>query len=265
MPSPFPGMDPYLEAHWGDVHSRLVMYISDVLQPGLPKNLYSRVEERVYVETDLDRLASRYPDVRVVEHPSPQSVTLADDPEGGAATLMAAEPVLVSLPDNEITERFIEIRDAGSGQRVVTVVEVLSRANKEKGKGRAAYLEKVEELQAGGVALLEIDLLRAGEPTQPIASTLVSTGTETAYRSCVWRPWRPKLMEVYPMKLRERLSVVPVPLRETDADVPLDLQSLVTRAYENGNYSLTTDYSVPPDPPLRDEDAAWAKQLIDQI
>lgn len=53
MKSPFPGMDPYLEAYWGDVHQRLVMYLSDAIQVNLPVDLRSRVEERVFDEADL--------------------------------------------------------------------------------------------------------------------------------------------------------------------------------------------------------------------
>ena len=68
MPSPFPGMDPYLEDHWRDVHSSLVIYIRDALQPVMPSALRARVEERIMLET-LEGLSfeDRYPDVRVVE------------------------------------------------------------------------------------------------------------------------------------------------------------------------------------------------------
>ncbi len=41
MPSPFPGMDPYLEdpAFWEDFHDRFVTYWSDVLNGSLPDSL----------------------------------------------------------------------------------------------------------------------------------------------------------------------------------------------------------------------------------
>src|SRR5437762_947009 len=52
MPSPFPGMDPYLERRWRDVHQKLVIYIGDTLQPTLPADLVTRAEERVYVQSE---------------------------------------------------------------------------------------------------------------------------------------------------------------------------------------------------------------------
>jgi hypothetical protein len=252
-------MDPYLETHWGDVHSSLVLYARDVLRPKLPGNLYARVEERV-VESSDDNVGTRYPDVRVVEHPRPPSFggVQPEEEEGGVATLTLAEPITVELPDERVTERFIEIRDAGSGHRVVTVIEVLSHFNKQPGEGRDVYLRKQNELREGGVSLVEIDLLRRGKPTLPIPATALPPHGRTPYRVCVWRPWKPRRVEVYPAPLRQRLPVIGVPLRETDRDAPLDLQALIDQTYENGNYALTTDYSQPPEPPLEGEDAAWA-------
>lgn len=52
MASPFPGMDPYLEPHWLDVHTKLVTYAADVLNQVLPPSFIARTEERVAVETD---------------------------------------------------------------------------------------------------------------------------------------------------------------------------------------------------------------------
>lgn len=44
MASPFPGMDPYLEQHWGDVHPSFITYARDQLQPHLasPKHRWGR-------------------------------------------------------------------------------------------------------------------------------------------------------------------------------------------------------------------------------
>src|ERR1700676_2877218 len=69
MPSPFPGMDPYLEAHWRDVHASLIIYARDALQGVLPSALRARVEESVLLETPRG-LGDHplFPDVRVVEY-----------------------------------------------------------------------------------------------------------------------------------------------------------------------------------------------------
>ena len=58
-------MDPFLEAYWGDVHQRLIMYLSDAIQVTLPEDLRARVEERVFVEADLGYSRLIVPDVRV--------------------------------------------------------------------------------------------------------------------------------------------------------------------------------------------------------
>src|SRR5436309_4884024 len=122
MPSPFPGMDPYLEAHWRDVHARLIIYASDALQGVLPRSLRARVEERVLLETPKG-LGDHplFPDVRVVEFTTRRG--LQTRPEAGVAV---AEPRLVEAEPDPATETFLEFIDPASGNRIVTVVEFLS-------------------------------------------------------------------------------------------------------------------------------------------
>jgi hypothetical protein len=67
MPSPFPGMDPYLEQFWGDVHQSLITYARDQLQEVLPGDLRARIQERVFVELPNGLERNMYPDIRVVE------------------------------------------------------------------------------------------------------------------------------------------------------------------------------------------------------
>ena len=68
--------------------------------------------------------------------------------------------------------------------------------------------------------------------------------------------------EVYPMALWDRLPVIKIPLRPTDADVPLDLQPLVEQVYRNGAYDGTLDYATDPDPPLLGADKVWAAEWL---
>src|SRR6476469_4241922 len=140
MPSPFPGMDPYLEAHWRDIHARLIIYASDALQGVLPGALRARVEERVLLETPKG-LGDHplFPDVRVVEYTSKRG--LETWPETGVAV---AEPLLVET--ETVTEPFLEIIDRESGNRVVTVIEFLSPSNKSPGPNREQYLRKQREV-----------------------------------------------------------------------------------------------------------------------
>src|SRR5262245_5387348 len=143
MASPFPGMDPYLEKHWGDVHHRLVTYAADHLQPELPSDLRARLEERVYVETETPRFI--YPDVRVIERRRVSS------PGGGkTSSAVLDEPLIISLADEPATQGFIEIIDIRSGGSVITVIEFLSPSNKRAGEARRKYLQKQQECLDGG-------------------------------------------------------------------------------------------------------------------
>src|SRR3954452_4866707 len=110
MPSPFPGMDPYLEQFWGDVHARLVIYACDQLQGLLPRDLRARVEERVFVDSPVGGERDVYPDVRVVERG--RGPTTAATVRG----VSVAQPLIIHLADEPVTETFIEIIDIGSGR-----------------------------------------------------------------------------------------------------------------------------------------------------
>ncbi|NUQ65238.1 MAG: DUF4058 family protein [Pirellulales bacterium] len=255
MPSPFPGMDPYLESHWGDIHHALINYARDAIQPRLPGDLYARMEERVYVESPQE-LAARYLDVRVVE----------GNPVGGVAvateTVVAvAEPYVLEILAEPVTEGFIEIREPGSGDRVITVIEVLSPANKEPGEGRRQYRRKQRELQRGRVNLVEIDLLRAGRWTVLAARDWLPERLREPYHISVFRSWRPLSLEFYHAPLRQRLPAIRVPLRQGDPDVALDIQALTDRSYQFGRYERT-DYARDPKPPLTGDDAVWADALL---
>lgn len=257
MPSPFPGMDPYLESYWGDVHARLVIYISEALQRRLPNDLRARVEERVFVESDDRELRSIYPDVRIYERPrAPSHVEPA-----ARGAVAVAEPLFVRRKSEPVTETFIEIREAGSGGRVITVIELVSLSNKQPGEGRNLYLKKQAELAAGNVNSVEIDLLRSGQHVTAAPADQLPQSYRAPYRICVSRATRPEHWEVYRVPLQERLPAIAIPLRPSDADVALDLQPLVDRCYETGAYD-DLDYTRPPDPPLDAEAAAWADQLL---
>jgi hypothetical protein len=258
MASPFPGMDPYLERYWGDVHHRLITYASDQLQGLLPGDLRARVEERVLVESPNRPERSIYPDLRVVERGRRKGRGHVSA-YGGVAV---AEPLRIRVTDEPATQGYIEIRDRASGGRVVTVIEVLSPSNKVAGPGQDLYLRKQQECKDGGVNLVEIDLLRAGPWVLSVPECLVPNTHRTTYKVCVYRVGAEWLGEIYRVPLRERLPVIKVPLRPTDADVPLDLQALLDQCYRNGGYDEDIDYHSEPRPPLPPEDARWAKALL---
>ncbi len=156
---------------------------------------------------------------------------------------------------------FIEIIDIKSGRRVVTVIEILSPSNKIPGPGRDLYLKKQNELRAGSVSLVEIDLLRSGNRVMCAPFELIPEGHRTPYAACVRRGWKPLEIEYYRLPLRERLPAFGIPLRETDPDAPLDLQAVVDQCYELAVYD-DIDYREDPDPPLIGDDARWADALL---
>jgi hypothetical protein len=254
-------MDPYLEAHWRDVHARLVIYACDALQGVLPRSLRARVEESVLLETPEGIGAHPlFPDVRVVEYTSKREA-----PPRSEAGVAVAEPLLVPTEVEPQTETFLEIIDRASGNKVVTVIEFLSPSNKSPGPNREQYLRKQQEVCASDANLVEIDLNRFGTHTLAFPLIYLKREHRTPYMACVRRATRRDTAAVYRMPLSQRLPVVHIPLRPDDADVPLDLQALVEQCYRNGAYEGTLNYAADPDPPLGGADAEWAEERLREL
>ena len=271
MKSPFPGMDPYLERYWGDVHQGVITYIRDWLQSRLPSDLRARMQERVYIELPDARRATYYPDVRVVERPGiPQAGTsgtaaavaepLATE-DSGNGDQTTDNPLIVHLDIEPLTESYVEIIDVKSGHRVITAIEVLSPTNKRPGEGQRLYLQKRADQQSAGVNTVEIDLLRGGQRILMIQAEQIPPSHRTAYQVCVWRAHQPGQIEIYRLPLATCLPELAIPLRPTDQDVVLDLQAIVEQCYRNGGYD-DIDYRGEPDPPLSPRDEVWADTLL---
>lgn len=257
MPSPFPGMDPYLEDHWRDVHHRLITYASDAIQDQLPMELRARVEERVVLEMPEELGNPLFPDVRIVE----------DRPRGngGVTTitrLAGSEELLLDADDGPLTEGFIEIIDASSGNRVVTIIEVLSPTNKLAGAGRNDYLRKQKEIIQSDTNLVEIDLLRCGRHTVAVPLIKIDPRVRTPYIVCIRRPTLPGKAAVHLIPLSGQLPTVKVPLRPGDNDVLLDLQALIEQCYRKGRYEMDLNYRHDPDLPFSGRTAEWVGELL---
>lgn len=252
--SPFPGMDPYLEMHWRDVHTRLMLYAADAIQDQLPGDLLARVEEGVSIDLG-DDFRGAAPDVQIVEEPTSPSTAQPTE-----STLAVADPLVipVSLPH---TDRHITIVDAGSGNRVVTSIEFLSPTNKIPGPGRERYLRQQQDYLDGKVNLVEVDLIGAGIFTLAVLEWGINQQFRTDYQICVRRAVRPEEAEVYRASLRERLPIIRIPLRPKDRDVPLDLQDLIDQCYRRGRYKVI-DYQADPVPQFALPDARWADELL---
>ncbi len=257
MPSPFPGMDPYLEepSIWPDVHHGLISEMQAQLNRALRPKYHVRIEERVYISDEND--AGRktiVPDLRIAENIEPHGRQNPADTGG----LAIAEPlVCTTLIEDEIHEARLEVIDRHN-QQVVTVIEVLSPSNKMAGsRGRESYETKRRELMTSPSHLVEIDLLRAGEAIHtrellPPADYIVHVSRKDG---------RPKGL-VWPILLTQRLPVISIPLSPGDADAGLDLQLVLDSAYDRAAYDLEIDYRVAPNPPLKNETALWADALL---
>jgi hypothetical protein len=253
MPSPFPGMDPYLEgSEWTSVHADLSAAIVRQLAPKLrPKYIVRTIRRFVTELVDVVSITRRdiYPDVSVAETKEPyrtaeKTLTITPAPLK-LATVMPARVPVVSLEIRDVEER-----------ELVTAIEVLSPVNK-RGEGYKEYLGKRERILYSAVHLLEIDLLRAGRRV-PMQEPL----PDAPYFIFLSRAEKRPLTEVWPIQLPERLPVVPVPLLNGDPDVALDLQQALDTIYDETGYDLAIDYSRSPDLPLEGEAAEWTAELL---
>lgn len=252
MPSPFPGMDPYLEGYlWPDVHTALTHKIRQQLAPQIQPNYVARLEISVVEdETFETEIGVMYPDVELIK------VRSAPAPAGGAAVagvVATAAPLTITIPQVRLVT--IEIRDTAQNQ-LVTSIKIISPVNKRE-PNLSRYRQKRERIRQAEVHLLEIDLLRRGSrvweyrrlPETPYMVVLIRAASST--------------MEIWPIALQEALPVLPVPLRPPDKDVALDLSAALSAVYDEAYYHLSIDYQQEPPPPtLSPEDQAWLREML---
>jgi hypothetical protein len=252
MPSPFPGMDPYLEdpAYWSDFHASFLLYLRDALLERLPENYEARLDEQVnLVETSPDRIRRIEPDMAVSQdRPSVRS-------EGTTAGVATLEPVTIPhlFIEEEQRERWVEILHRPE-RSLVAVLELLSPANKEE-PGLHRYRAKRFALLMQDVHLVELDLLLAGRRL-----TLRDPLPAADYYALVSRGDRRPDCEVYRWTLRQPLPTIPIPLRAPDPDLLLDLGEVFTTTYDKGRYARSLRYGAAPAVHLSPESRAWVMQ-----
>ena len=252
MPSPFPGMNPYLEQDdaWQNFHQHFMTVVLELLVPQVRPSYIVKLEEHVYIHelSEEERHFLGRADLAVTRAAGPVET------QTGVATLQApAHGRILPVVDVERLA-FIEVRDRHDRQ-LVTVLELLSPSNKKIGSDREQYLAKRRQLLAGSVHFIEIDLLRGG-PRLPLENL-----PDCDYNVVVSRVEKRPEVDIWPIRLRDRLPVIPVPLRAPDSDARIDLQQLLDRVYDAAGYSDYI-YSGGPQPPLHPADAAWARQFI---
>lgn len=245
-------MNPYLEnsEFWSAVHNRLIVAIADDLVDHLSEKYRVEIEKRTYFSSDDESLLVGIPDVAVV------TVRTAESASGTATLSLPVQPQKVMVPiAEEVNERYLEIREVATGT-VVTVIEVLSPKNKRSGEGRLAYERKRNQVLASATHLVEIDLLRGGQPF-PMAGKQLGD-----YRILICRGDQRPVADLYAFSLRQPIPPVLIPLLRGEEEPILDLQKLLNYVYERGRYHLAIDYTQPPSPTLSEKDAEWAKTLL---
>jgi hypothetical protein len=209
MPSPFPGMDPYLEGEmWQEFHDRLAHQISAQLMPLLRPRYVAFLAKRYVVDRpalgifDILRERVIYPDVHVVEPPG-----VPPGSGSGGTGVAIAEPAveIPSLYPADVPQLSLEIRDVAE-RRLVTLIEILSPANKHS-DGVQDYAARRLELMRTQTHILELDLLRQGTRIQ-----LADEPPPASYYIYLSRLPRRPLTQVWPVLLRQSLPTVPVPL-----------------------------------------------------
>jgi hypothetical protein len=219
-------MDPYLENAklWPAFQHQLLACLYQILLPGLVDRYRARVGTRGYV---------------------------------------SEMPLFTSVIREQYTEEFIEIRNRTDG-RLVTLLEVVSPANKTTPAGRQAYLDARQQAVAQRAGVVEIDLVMQGKPTLTYSRDGLP---EYDYAVTVTRSNAPDRYEIYTATLQKRLPKFKLPLAADDRDALLELQAAFARAYDLGTFANQIDYkgAPPPDVPLTAENKTWADDLLKQM
>ena len=258
MPSPFPGMDPYIEGQeWTSFHASLAIevarHLTRRIRPkyvAVPQKRFDIVDDSDVDESDEGTVAIEtiYPDIGVsIENASAQQFT---------GRQVAATPcVLETVMEEAAPHTWVEIRDV-AGRSLVTTIEILSPWNK-RGQGRVEYLERRAKLLRSSSHLVEIDLLRRGQRV-PMKGALPAA----PYYVFVGRANERPRTHIVPIALDGPLPTFGVPLLVGDADVALDLQGCFQNVYDLGGFDLLLDYTKPPAIALHTDDASWAAERL---
>jgi hypothetical protein len=245
-------MNPYLEQDdaWHDFHDRFLPALADALASRVDSHYVVKIDEHVFIHEapDEGRNVLGLADVLVATG-RPATETQA------AAPATIAAPAQIALPAPAVERlSYLEIRDRRD-RKLVTIIELLSPSNKYSGTDREQYLHKRGQILASRTHLVEIDLLRGG-PRMPFAGALPGC----AYYVLVSRVEVRPQADLWPIRLRDPLPTIPVPLRDDDPDVRIDLQAVLHRVYEAAHYANYI-YEGAPHPSLPAADAAWARQV----
>jgi Protein of unknown function (DUF4058) len=243
-------MNPFLEQSdaWEDFHSNFLTHAQEALSAQVGPNYVVKIEVRLL----LHELSARE---RGFIGKADVGVATTTKKEAANVTAATPAPIHLRLPAVEVEKhRSLEIRDRRN-RRIVTAIELLSPSNKNPGPDRDDYLAKRRHLLASQTHFVEIDLRRGGSrPNLPELPRCDYYALVSRYED---RPG----VGFWPIGLRDRLPVIPIPLSAPDADVLLDLKAVLDRAYDAPDYGKYI-YQDTPEPPLSTDDMTWARQFI---
>jgi len=250
LKSPFPGMDPFLESRWPEVHASLIVYARNQINPQLPSDLQANIEENLAVYEG-DVATSIRPDIHLSQDSSftPSSA--------GHSIATVAAPLVLKRPPHPT--RHIEIVDPDG--RVITAIEFISPWNKVGSRAREQYTRKQLDYINAGVNLVEIDLVRQGSYVLAAPLEELRPEQHTPYMICVYRDQKPDQFEVYRAPLDKPLPNIPIPLRYDERDVILQLQPLVDQCYHDGRY-YRMDYTAEPRGKFSKELTHWLDERL---
>jgi hypothetical protein len=253
MPSPFPGIDPYIESSgmWGDFHTTLLVALRAKLNALMPRRYRAKVDVFVFIQVPSER-----PRVRRRLEPDTFVVKRHRRNGGLSAVGTMVAPSTITLPAVRKKKKAVLVVDRQMN-RVVTAIEILSPSNKEAGDDRTAYLNKRGEYFGGGVSLVELDLLRGGSRLP-----LGSSPPEKEYYAMVCRAWEFPRADLWTFSIRDAIPDIPIPLAEGVPDTRLPLRECVERAHAEGCYDTEFEYGQPLTPALNKADSAWLRQLV---
>jgi len=266
MPSPFPGMDPFVEKNpiFQELHTQILAAAQSQLQPQLRPKYVARLERHlsegsVWGMEGVISLEGKEPDITVASN-----LELLPEP-GSTATLAPTASISEELDEDELhlrKQRRIVIYVRTRPRLAVTSIELLSPSNKEAGStGQERYLEKRASALHGGLHWVEIDLLRGGQ-RPPIPVKLPEAFDYLAYvAQATPTGWKHL---AYAWKLQEALPQLPIPLLGND-QVTLDLAACFREAYDRTAADEEADYTgQPPTPPLQETDRIWLETILQQ-
>ena len=254
MPSPFPGMNPYLEHpdRWSTVHNRLIVALADVLTPQLLPKYQVDIEKRVYEVIGANSLLVGRPDVTVQRPRGAEP----DASTNIAISKPGLEPLKVKVPMlEEVREAYLEVKEAAT-QAVITAIEIVSPSNK-RWDGRQKYEQKRQQILSSRTHLVEIDLLRDGEPLPTVGAD-----EQSRYRILVSRSETRPTADLYAFNLADPIPPFPLPLQTGDAEPVAQLQGLLSDVYERSGYDYFIDYADDPPPPLSADERTWIDGVL---